>query len=1071
MSLYPQSHYGQPMYSQYPPTVQNGYPYPYHQPPPLVPPAPVSLDPASFRREFTSRLAELTVNSRPIIQNLSMLAQDYSRFSEIVAQCLEAHIRRVPPWMKLPGFYLLDAISKNVYEPYARRFATFVIPLFLETYGQVDDATRSKMHEMLLTWRTGGPHGKELFGVPPQVAIERGIWGDSGSGTDAHGAPGHVTKVQVITELEFSLSQKERALQAHPYDTVTQGHVGVLHQLRALVEAGVSQEELQQILAQLRTLGRSKPPGPPLPAHPAASNWQPQPSHPAQQLTNPSQYPYPHQTIKLEDASTASTSTAPAIAPPIEIANILSTLLKAGVVSANGTPQGAGATSQEEAANVQVVEDENLDREASRVYRDAILSQPITLSSTEITRRRPAIVEFLYDQLTAQCKQCGVRFADSVVGKKRMEDHLDMHFRQNRKANQNIGRGHSRSWFIGVEDWVHDLSNDKGKGRADAPRRLPPKAAAAAELAKRDAELRSKFVVVPPGAEAEQISCPICKEILKSEFLDDEEDWVWRNAVTIDDRVYHATCHAEAAASTSTLAARLRNELGTGRSRSATPEASVLRTTPPRALLSDPKLKSPPLSPSQLAGTKRKVEEDDSVTRGEIAGTPPLKKMALIVLYEQTTMSPAAQFSRDLSSSSTLSLVNSVNKPPERLNHTAPIKVGLVDSNAPRNQLHATIQRIDQLANEDVEMKAPLNESSTFLVLDTNILLHHFDVISQFVGDAERYSLPIVIVIPGVVVYELDGQKTRDGLAWFARRASSWLLEKIKERKIVKGQANEETCKASRNWKVRVAGETVVPIMHKPTEPSYVAETKIYVLKVRTKVQKKATQKVYAYLTYSTGIPPILPTRNWSSREIAWTIFGQYGIDTSQFGQYKVNYRDPQSNGRVPVRAAADSEDMMMVDDDEPVNEMPQPSHALDLLHLQVIDHFLRLLIDLVGRVGGPEIYNCGNGASASQYAPQWQKQRRPYTEWSVGTIWEYLSERRKTRITSPRVDLFLSKPYSCAGARRGQDWSRKDWDVALTGLARFAEVWDDDSISESLGELEPHVEGIFAMKMRPTGI
>lgn len=32
-----------------------------------------------------------------------------------------------------------------------------------------------------------------------------------------------------------------------------------------------------------------------------------------------------------------------------------------------------------------------------------------------------------------------------------MEDHLDMHFRQNRKASQNVGRGHSRSWFVGVE--------------------------------------------------------------------------------------------------------------------------------------------------------------------------------------------------------------------------------------------------------------------------------------------------------------------------------------------------------------------------------------------------------------------------------------------------------------------------------------------------------------------------------------------------------------------------------------------------------------------------------------------
>ena len=32
-----------------------------------------------------------------------------------------------------------------------------------------------------------------------------------------------------------------------------------------------------------------------------------------------------------------------------------------------------------------------------------------------------------------------------------MQDHLDMHFRQNRKANQNIGRGHSRSWFVTLE--------------------------------------------------------------------------------------------------------------------------------------------------------------------------------------------------------------------------------------------------------------------------------------------------------------------------------------------------------------------------------------------------------------------------------------------------------------------------------------------------------------------------------------------------------------------------------------------------------------------------------------------
>ena len=57
--------------------------------------------------------------------------------------------------MKLPAFYLLDAISKNVYEPYARQFAGVVAGLFKDTYDVVDQPTRSKMEEMLLTWRTG----------------------------------------------------------------------------------------------------------------------------------------------------------------------------------------------------------------------------------------------------------------------------------------------------------------------------------------------------------------------------------------------------------------------------------------------------------------------------------------------------------------------------------------------------------------------------------------------------------------------------------------------------------------------------------------------------------------------------------------------------------------------------------------------------------------------------------------------------------------------------------------------------------------------------------------------------
>lgn len=94
MSLYSQNQF----YPQ--PYPAPGYPQPpahsaYHYQQPVAP-APVYLpDPVTFRRDYSTRLAELTVNSRPIIQNLSMLAQEMSRYAEIVAQCLEAHIRRV----------------------------------------------------------------------------------------------------------------------------------------------------------------------------------------------------------------------------------------------------------------------------------------------------------------------------------------------------------------------------------------------------------------------------------------------------------------------------------------------------------------------------------------------------------------------------------------------------------------------------------------------------------------------------------------------------------------------------------------------------------------------------------------------------------------------------------------------------------------------------------------------------------------------------------------------------------------------------------------------------------------
>lgn len=82
----------------YPESYGSGVPGGYGQPsgPYQYQTAHTSLyDPNAFRQFYASHLATLTFNSRPIIQNLSMIAQEYARLSNVVVQCLEAHIRRV----------------------------------------------------------------------------------------------------------------------------------------------------------------------------------------------------------------------------------------------------------------------------------------------------------------------------------------------------------------------------------------------------------------------------------------------------------------------------------------------------------------------------------------------------------------------------------------------------------------------------------------------------------------------------------------------------------------------------------------------------------------------------------------------------------------------------------------------------------------------------------------------------------------------------------------------------------------------------------------------------------------
>ena len=68
-------------------------------------------------------------------------------------------------------------------------------------------------------------------------------------------------------------------------------------------------------------------------------------------------------------------------------------------------------------------------------------------------------------------------------------------------------------------------------------------AKAAAEAARNDP--KNKSIPVPSDPALSSAPCPICQEKFEPSWDDETQDFVWRDAIIIGSRVYHASCHAE----------------------------------------------------------------------------------------------------------------------------------------------------------------------------------------------------------------------------------------------------------------------------------------------------------------------------------------------------------------------------------------------------------------------------------------------------------------------------------------------------------------------------------------------
>ncbi|KAG8852179.1 hypothetical protein FRB91_006841 [Serendipita sp. 411] len=133
-------------------------------------------------------------------------------------------------------------------------------------------------------------------------------------------------------------------------------------------------------------------------------------------------------------------------------------------------------------------------------------------------------------------------------------------------------------------------------------------------------ELESKVIVISPGEEGKEIRCAICTEAIRVEFLeeDGDGDWVWKNAVKVDNKIYHATCHHDWSTSSYN-----KNRLVDKGSRQGTPEIPSREGTTPQRLKSDSP-RTPPTRLLTVAGTKRKAVAN--LETGGVTASPSSKE-------------------------------------------------------------------------------------------------------------------------------------------------------------------------------------------------------------------------------------------------------------------------------------------------------------------------------------------------------------------------------------------------------------------------------------------------------------
>ncbi|XP_038618039.1 pre-mRNA cleavage complex 2 protein Pcf11 isoform X2 [Tachyglossus aculeatus] len=119
-------------------------------------------------RDYQSSLEDLTFNSKPHINMLTILAEENLPFAKEIVSLIEAQTAKAPSTEKLPVMYLMDSIVKNVGREYLTAFTKNLVATFICVFEKVDENTRKSLFKLRSTWDEIFPL-KKLYALDVRV--------------------------------------------------------------------------------------------------------------------------------------------------------------------------------------------------------------------------------------------------------------------------------------------------------------------------------------------------------------------------------------------------------------------------------------------------------------------------------------------------------------------------------------------------------------------------------------------------------------------------------------------------------------------------------------------------------------------------------------------------------------------------------------------------------------------------------------------------------------------------------------------------------------------------------------